>query len=318
MKQIVQWEPKRVEKPGKNGQPEFIGKLRTKVREGTPNAVNHTGQNDAGVAWNYWGVDVDSINGFVRWIDVRDTDYGWKLALFLETEKRLNQLTVDYDINNVRRVMNHLCGLQKDLPTAYINVAYWVRKKTDSKGNVKTDDKGKTLWAKDLYFRDVPELFGYDEWKDYAAQNGLEWFQEVRNGKKEWNYTAELNFWLSKLVGVQRFLLNTESCLPFTWNSVTACEAPSPGGNLTADEIATAKNIYESIKPLYKSAWSREILTGDDVDLDPVSGYEAAPAPQPAVTQRTENARPAPAMVAIDNNDWPTQDLTSADEDLPF
>lgn len=315
MKQIVQWEPKRVEKGQKNGQPEYVGKLRTKVKEGTPNAVHHTGANEAGVKWDYYGVDVDSINGVVRWVDVRDTDFGWQLVLFLETEKRLNQLSVPYDINNVRRVMNHLCGLKKELSTAFINISYWVRKKTDGKGNVKTDEKGKTLWAKDLYFTDVPELFTFEQWKDFAEKNGLEWFQEVRNGKKEWNYTAELNFWLSKVVGVQRYLLTTDNCLPFTWNSVTACEAPSPGGNLTSEEIATAKSIYESIKPLYKSAWSRDIVTGDDVSLDPEPGYVAGPAIAPPP------GRVAPAMIV---DDFPEEvhnyenNAPNPGEDLPF
>ena len=274
VKQVVMWEPKRAEKRKPDGSiipGEYVGKFRTKVQQGTPGAIRHTGKNAAGKSWDYWGLDVDSINGAVRWIDVRTTDYGPKIVLFLETDKRLNQITMDYDVRNIHDVMNHLITLKKDLATAHINISYWVRKKTDKDKNVKVGNDGKPIWQKNLSFRDVPEAYNFEAWKKYSEENGLDWFQEERKGKKEWNFEAELNFWMSKVVAVQRFLLTTDTVLPFCWNSVTACE----NGLLTADEIATINSIYEAVKPLYRFPFSRIETTSDDVELAPPAGYDA-------------------------------------------
>lgn len=315
-KQVVMWEPRRAEKLNLSGEiipGEFVGKFRTKVAPNVPGAVNHKGRNDAGVEWDYWGKDVDSVSGVVRWIDVRSTDFGPVIALFLESDKYLHQITCPYDIGNIRTIMNHLCGLGNELSTAYINISYWVRKKMNAKGELKTTDKGQPIWAKDLYFRDVPVKFEFEEWKEFAAKNNLEWFKETRKGKEEWNYEAELNFWLSKVVAVQRFLLKTEKVLPFCWNSLTACEKPSPGGNLTSEEIEAATEIYERIKENYRFPFSRREATADEVDLSP-----SAPQPGPAIPPAATGRTPANTSNAAEVP-FPTDDVTSYDEDhLPF
>jgi len=226
VKQVVVWEPKRAEKRKPDGAivpGEFLGKFRTKVQQGTPGAIRHTGENAAGKSWDYWGLDVDSINGVVRWIDVRTTDYGPKIVLFLETDKRLNQITVDYDVRNIHDIMNAFLGLGKDIATAHINISYWVRKKTDKDKNVKVGNDGKPIWQKNLSFRDVPVRYNFEEWKKFSEENNLQWFQEKRAGKDVWNFEAELNFWIGKVAAVQRFLLTTDNVLPFCWNSITAC-----------------------------------------------------------------------------------------------
>lgn len=66
VKRVVMWKPARAEKRKASGEivpGEFVGKFRTKVKEGTPNAIRQTGRNEAGVSWDYWAVDVDSIAG---------------------------------------------------------------------------------------------------------------------------------------------------------------------------------------------------------------------------------------------------------------
>ncbi len=305
VKQVVIWEPRRAEKRKPDGSiipGEFVGKFRTKVQAGTPNAIRYTGENAAGKAWDYWGLDVDSINGALRWIDVRTTDYGPKIVMFLETDKRLNQITVDYDVRNIHDVMNHLIALGKDIATAHLNISYWVRKKTDKDKNVKVGQDGKPIWQKSLSFRDVPERFTFEDWKKYSEENNLQWFEETRAGKKVWNFEAELSFWMGKLVGVQRFLLTTETCLPFTWNSVTACET----GALTKEEIATIQSIYEAVKPLYRFPFGRTETTSDDVDLSPVAGYDPNNAKHAADPFNTSAG-----------DDFPTQDVTSYPEGVP-
>ena len=315
VKPVVMWEPKRTEKTTASGAVvpgEYVGKFRTKVQEGTPNARRHVGENPKGDKWDFWGQDVDSIDGVVKWADVRSTDYGPKIVLFLESKKYLHQITCDYDVRNIKDVMNHLCGLKKDLNTAHINVSYWVRKQMDANKRVRTDEKGNPYWAKNLHFRDVPELYTFEAWKDYAATNGLEWFQEMRSGKKVWNFEAELNFWLGKVAGIQKYLLSTGDALPFTWNSIVAC----PNGMLTAEELATCQNLYESVKPLYRFPFSRAEVSADSVDFAPV----AAPAQQPAQMARTA------AAVSAGNDDFAglvdTTDHENAtpvyDDDLPF
>lgn len=272
-KQVVLWEPKRapdLDKTGKPTKKEFVGKFRTKVQQGTPNAVRHTGENAAGKKWDFWGLDVDNVNGVVRWIDVRTTDFGPKIVFFLETDKRLNQVTCDYNVNNLHDIMNAFLGLGKDLATAHINVSYWVRKKTNKDGNVKTDKDGKPLWAQNLTFRDVPNRFTFDEWKKYSEENGLSWVQEEKNFKKTWNMDAECGFWMGKMVAVQHFLLKTEKCLPFTWNSVTACE-----NGALKDVLPQIQSIYDSVKPLYLFPFSGSRTTSDEVELAPPADYDA-------------------------------------------
>lgn len=326
VKQVIIWEPKRSEKRKADGSVvpnEFVGKFRTRVQEGTPNAIRHTGRNDAGVEWDYWGVDVDSIAGKVRWIDIRDGgDYGLKIALFLESQKSLHQLTIPYDVRNLRRVMNHLCGLRKELEVAVVNVSYWVRKATDKNGNPKLDNMNRPIWAKDLSFRDVPEKFTFDEWKTFAAENGLDWFQETRGGKKVWNYESELKFWTGMVVKVQRFLLGTATVLPFCWNSVTASVSDGTEYTLTAEEIEELNAIYELIKPLYRFPFSRVETSADNVMLAPSADHTQA---EPKANHTTRQ----PATMAT-SDDFPTQDLTSYpvgnakevpvpdDDDLPF
>ena len=313
VKKVVMWKPTRAEKRKASGEivpGEFVGKFRTKVPEGTPGAIHQVGRNEAGVSWDYWAQEVDSVNGVVRWIDVRTTDYGPVICLFLESPKALHQITAPYDVRNIHAIMNHLCGLGKELEVAYINIAYWVRKATDAKGSLKIDKKGAPIWQKDLTFRDVPKKFSADEWREYAEKNDLQWFQENRAGKQVWNFEKELAFWLGKVVAVQRFLLGTEKCLPFCWNSITACESPSPGGNLTSNEIAACNNIYESVKSLYRFPFSREESSADDVELAPVAGYvSGTPSPQPERIRQPDN------FPVLDVSDY---ENAVPGDDLPF
>jgi hypothetical protein len=126
-----------------------------------------------------------------------------------------------------------------------------------------------------------------------------------------WNFEAEQNFWLKQVVKVQRFLLSTEKCLPFTWNSVTASVSDGTEFTLTDDEIAGCKNLYEAGKPLY-SFGSRQQTTADDIALAPPADYDAN--------------NPAHAANPFDTGaaNFPTSDVTdyaTAPEpmdDLPF
>lgn len=314
VKQVILWEPKRAADLTPQGKPtkrEFVGKFRTKVPQGTPNAVHHTGTNAAGKSWDFYGLDVDSVNGVVRWIDVRTTDFGPKIVMFLETEKRLNQITVDYNVNNLHDIMNAFLGLGKDLATAHINVSYWLRKKTNKDGTIKTDKDGKPLWAQNLMFRDVPNRFTFDEWRTYAAENGLEWVQIEKNFKKEWNMDAECGFWMEKLVAVQRFLLKTDTCLPFTWNSVTACETGA-----LKDLLPQINSVYDSIKPLYLFPFGGSRTTSENVEFAPPAGYDASNAQHAAEPFNT-------SIPPID--DFPTSEVgrdyaTTAEpgDQLPF
>ena len=71
MKKVIFWEPKRTEKRKSDGSAivgEFIGKFRTKVSEGTKGAIRHRGTLANGRDYDYWGLDVDSVSGKLRWI----------------------------------------------------------------------------------------------------------------------------------------------------------------------------------------------------------------------------------------------------------
>ena len=269
VKPVFIYKPVRAEKRRADGSiilDEYVGKFRTKVQPNTPGAFRHTGENAAGIKWDFWGYDIDSINGQLRWIDCRTGDYGSTIELFLETPKSLRQLTIPFDVMNLHDIMNHLCGLGKEVEVAMLNVSYWVRPKTDKDGNVKLDDKKKPIWRKSITFRDITPQFSFDEWREFAAQHGLEWVQEKKIGKTEWNFQAELAYWLGRVVKMQRFLLSTEKVLPFCWNSMTAMKSDGTELTLTEEEIASLNAIYEGVRPLYKFPFGRTETTADDFE----------------------------------------------------
>jgi len=312
-KQVIQWKPTRAEIKDKSGKISYVGKFRTKVQEGTPGAVRQFGSNAAGKSWDYWAQDVDSVAGQCRWIDVRSSDFGPMIVLFIESQKALHQITVPYDVNNIHTIMNHFLGLGKELEVAYLNISYWVRKKLDAQKNPKLDKDGNVLWARDLSFRDVPVKWDFEAWKAFAKKQSLQWFQETRAGKKVWNFEAELNFWLAQVVKVQRFLLTTEKCLPFRWNSVTASAADGTELTLTADEIATVAAIYEGVKPLYHFGFGRNEVSADDAILTPPAGYDPNNAQHAANPFDTSGGVPFPTTNPTDY-----ETAAQPDDEMPF
>jgi hypothetical protein len=333
MKKVIFWEPKRAEKRKPDGSivpAEFVGKFRTKVEASTPGAINYAGTLANGKAYDYNGIDVDAISGKLRWIDKQDNgEYGTNLVIFLESDKFLHRISVKYDPYNLKDVMNHLCGLGKDVLTYVINVSYWVRKAKTQDGGFKVNNKGEAVWNKSLSFRDVPVQFTFEQWKEFAQANGLEWTQVKRaNGDKEWNSDAEYKYWDGRMVELQRFLLKSGAALPFCYNSMIACEVPNPsgGGNLTADEIALCNSVYERVRADYAFPFGRAEKSADDA-FDQVSVAE-----QQERIEYLEKAKPLPAPGSIKanhdatNEGWPTVDTNNYElvgtpddsDDLPF
>lgn len=277
MKQIIQWTPRAVQKsPTKPN--DWHGVFRTKVAPGTPGSIHHKGQIGAtGKDYDYYGLDVTQISGKIRWIDKvlpAYTGAQTQIIILIESEKALHRVEIPYDAGNLHNVMNMVCGLGKNISEWHVNLSYWVRPKKDSNGNIQHNDKGGVKLLKTFQIADVTPQFSFEEWKDFAQKNALEWSQKKRaDGKTEWVTDSALKYWDARLVATQRFLLKTHDCLPFTYGSLTAClaENPSGGGNLTADEIEAAKVIYESKKGGYKFQNSRE-----SVDADSVVGIQAA------------------------------------------
>ena len=268
LKPVFQYKPVKTEKlkGGKIVPGEFEGAFRTKVAPGTPGSKHHTGENAAGKKWGFHAVDVFGISGTLRWIDCRTSDYGSTIELFLETEKSLRQISIPFGVDNLHDVMNSLCGLKGEVHTAMLNVGYWVRMKVDFNKVVKLDKENKPLWKKTIQFRDVTPEFSFDEWKAFAAENGLEWVQTKKIGKTEWDFQAHLAYWMGRVVKLQRFLLTTESVLPFCWNSMTASASDGTVLTLTEGEIASLKAIYEGVKPLYKFPFGKAEATADDFE----------------------------------------------------
>ena len=282
VKRIVVWQPKTAKKKNPSGKIEPVGKFRTKVPQGTPNAVRYAGENEAKKKWDFWGVDVDSVNGVVRWVDIRTSDYGTSIVLFLETNTRLNQVEISLggkgktDAVVLRNVVNHLCGLKKELATAVVNLSYWVRPKVNSMGQPKLNKDNEPILAKTVMFGDVPEKYTFDEWRGFAQENGLEWVKEKRGLDDVWNNSAEVEFWIKQVAKIQRFLLGTPNVLPFCWNSVTASASDGTDATLTADEIEKTREVYERIKRQYQTPYARQSVMADDVALEPQDANDAA------------------------------------------
>lgn len=327
MKRVIYWEPKRSEKITPSGtilKDEFVGKFRTKVPPSTPGAIRHHGTLANGREYDYCGIDADAISGKLRWIDKQDNkEYGTSIILFLESEKYLHRLSVNYDAYNLKDVMNHLCGLGKDVANYVINISYWVRKAKDLNGNYKVNADGKPVWNKSLSFRDISPQFKLDAWKDFVQKNGLEWTQVKKaNGAKEWNSDAEFKYWDGRMVELQRFLLKSGTALPFNYNSMICCEAPNPsgGGNLTKEEIELCNTIFEKVREDYKFPFSRnEVIADDAFDMPreiPTSYIPETPVRLPA----------PPEHKAAANDGWPVAEPVGEaweathpnEQDLPF
>ena len=90
--------------------------------------------------------------------------------------------------------------------------------------------------------------------------------QTKKIGKTEWDFQAHLAYWMGRVVKLQRFLLTTESVLPFCWNSMTASASDGTVLTLTEGEIASLKAIYEGVKPLYKFPFGKAEATADDFE----------------------------------------------------
>ena len=150
--------------------------------------------------------------------------------------------------------------------------------KVDFNKVVKLDKENKPLWKKTIQFRDVTPEFSFDEWKAFAAENGLEWVQTKKIGKTEWDFQAHLAYWMGRVVKLQRFLLTTESVLPFCWNSMTASASDGTVLTLTEGEIASLKAIYEGVKPLYKFPFGKAEATADDFESRNYVAQVATPA----------------------------------------
>lgn len=297
MKPVVFWDAKRVPQRDKSGNPiadKYTGVFATKVAAGMPGAFRYSGTLANGREYDFHQKEVTSVRGQLRWIDKQGSDYGTNLILVFETEKAAHRISIPYDVVALRQVVNHLAGLKGAVADAYINVNYWVREATDASGKIKTNDQGKVRWASSLMFQDIAPDIPFSEYREFAQKHGLEWVQKKNaKGETEWDQSAEYKYWDSRLVALQRFLLKTPGVLPFTYNSLTACQAenPSGGGNLTDAEIELCKEIYTRVKSGYRFPFQREEIDADSI-LD-------------------EYVPPQPAQ---DAPDWPQQPPATIDE----
>ena len=319
MKQVIFWEAKRVPQRDKSLNPitdKYTGVFATKVAAQTPGALHYSGALANGREYDFHQKEVTTVRGQLRWIDKQGTDFGTKLILVIETEKAAHRISIPYDVVTLRQVVNHLAGLKSDVANHFINVNFWVREATDANGKIKTNDQGKVRWTSSLMFQDIAPEIPFSEYRDFAQKHGLEWIQRKNaKGETEWDQGAEYKYWDSRLVGLQRFLLKQPGVLPFTYNSLTACQAenPSGGGNLTDAEIELCKEIYQHVKGNYKFPFQRE-----DVDADSILDEYAPPAQAPkdpgAEYQEAETANfpfDEPPIQAA-------QPANLDDQDLPF
>jgi len=305
-KRAIVWTPKRSPKL-KNGTPipeEWIGKFRTRVSDDTPGAIHYAGLRSNGEAYSNYGLNVDTIKGSIRWIDKRQNDYGTKLVVLIENEKYLHQIEIDYDILDLRGIVNRLSGLKEKMADTVLNFSHWVRKAKNADGSFKTNDEGKVKWAYSVMIADCPQLF--DNWREVSVEKGLDWISgRNAKGEKTINMDAEFQFWDSMILRIQRFLLanHSDKVLPFTWNSLIACEAqnPSGGGNLTAEEIERAKYIYDARKSDFLFSYGAKREDADDV-------FEQLPQPTPSArpvsAQQDQGETFTPSPTAPSANDY--------------
>lgn len=305
MKKVIFWDAKRApdEKKG------FTGVFATRVPHGTEGARRVSGALANGTAYDFSQKEVTVIRGRLRWIDKVGSDYGTKLVLFVESDKYLHRVSFSYDAVTLRTVMNNIRGLSKDIETAFLNISYWVRPDKDTNGVQKVSATGKPIYRETPTFQDISPMYDSEAYKAVVKEKGLEWQQVTdATGKKTWRQDAEFKFWDTELVRTQRFLLSTETVLPFTYNSLTCCEAanPSGGGNLTSGEIELTREIYEKIKTAYVFPFRSADVDADDFESQsaPTATNTSSAAPQ------ADTGFPASETTYVHD--------TSCTDDLPF
>lgn len=317
MKDVIFLEAKRSPKRDKSGKQiegQFVGNFRRKigVTERTPGAYHYAGviaaQNNK--PYNYWATEADLLRGYLRWVDVQSDKFGTSIALYLESDKFLFRIALDYDAQNLRQVGNYLSGMKKEIDTYFFNITYdaWMDK--DKDGKPKLMDSGQPRWSTMIKFGEAKPFVDPKEMRNYLEDKGLAWeksFDAAKN-KEVYNQAKEMAFWLRAILGVQKHLLTTENVLPFTYNSILACEAPHPigCGNLDAGERASCKAIYEAVKSEYRLPFGREMKDADDVFGGSYDSYEPQAEPDAAVASSYPVAQPRAAAPSSDP--FPTEE----------
>jgi len=249
---------------------ESVGVFSLDVPEGTPNARFYSGVID-GKEWKKWQREAGVVRGCIRWVDVQKKKFGTELALYVENDKALYRIELPYDTAHLKQVGNYLWGMKDQLHTSFWNIHYnvWAKKNADK--TPKLTKKGLQAWGNALNIPDAPV---WKEWKEelpaYLKSKGLDWEQkyDAQKDVNEFDSSKEMAFWLGVLGAVQKHLLATcaDVVTPFTYDSVLATTNPHPLGVKTMDEneVATCKNIYESIREQYRMPFARSVEDADD------------------------------------------------------
>lgn len=273
MKEVIFLAAKRSPKRDKLGQEiphDYKGNFRRRVAPNTPGAFHYSGTIAAtGKAYDYWATEADIIRGYLRWVDVQTDKFGTSIALYVESDKFLFKIALDYDVMNLRQVANYVSGMKKELDTHFFNITYDAWKDKDKDGNYKLMDSGEPRWQTMLKFGDAKPFVDPKGMREYLEQKDLGWEKgfDASKNKDTYNQSKEIVFWLKTILAVQKHLLTTDGVLPFTYNSILACEAPHPSGcgNLDELERAACKNIYEAVRDQYRMPFGRQMEDADDV-----------------------------------------------------
>jgi len=294
LKEVIFLSAKRSPKRNKDGEElpgEFTGNFRRRVSQNTPGAFHYSGVIEATKkAYDYYATEADILRGYVRWVDVITDKFGTSICLYIESERFLFRVALDYNVQNLQQIGNYLVGMKAELNDHFFNVTYdaWVGK--DKDGKQKMMDNGNPRWNTMLKFGDAKPFIDPKGMREYLEQKGLAWEKkyDAAKNKEVYDSTAETVFWLKAILSVQKHLLTTDHVLPFTYNSIFACEAPhaSGCGNLSEGERASCKAIYEAVRSEYRMPFGREMSDADDV---------FGGTPQQAQSSQSTNNRPETA-----------------------
>jgi len=255
---------------GKELQNECVGVFSLDVAEGTKGAHHYSGVIN-GKPWEKWQREAGVIRGHIRWVDVQKKKFGTELCIYVENEKALYRIEFPYDTAHLKQVGNYLWGMKDQLCGSFWNIHYnvWAKKNADK--SPKLTKKGLQAWGNALNIPDAPV---WKEWKEelpaYLKSKGLDWEQkyDAQKDENEFDSSKEMTFWLGVIAATQKHLLATcaDVVTPFTYDSVLATTNPHPLGVKTMDEgeVATCKNIYESIRDQYAMPFKRNVEDADD------------------------------------------------------
>lgn len=218
------------------------GCFKFKVKDERKGTKLISGTTSDGKMYSYNAYLTNVVDGKLVWIDVSKTDFGINFKVILQNDKGLKIITMPSDASYLNDVVSRLSTLGKELHTTELPFSFSMQEVKDAKGNTVMTNKGNVKYKRTIFIGKLKCLYNAENPKPKE----LEWKQTL--GK--WDTSKEQMFWIEKIKGMQKFLLDKKVAIPYAYNSALCTNATN-----FKDEIgveALDSKLVEIANELYK------------------------------------------------------------------